>query len=276
MINALRKLCGYKFPRLGKYINHCFFKICPDLVQCELFPQIHVKLNLKDLTQQATFWQGERFEFPTAKILQSWGVNSTAFFDIGANYGFYSLFMLSTFSQINAYAFEPNPSTFEILSKIRQSNHLSRLQIFRCGLGRQSGKFNLHPGINDSGHSTFLNHPELINQSIGKVNISTFQAWMDDQNIKLPSHPTWVVKIDVEGMEYDVLCGMHKALEAKAFKGIVVEVLEHTLGLAGKSPEDIFYFMKTMGYKRIEDKELTQRYRRIQTVNAFFEPIIFA
>jgi len=274
MIDTVRKLCGYKFPRLGKFVNRCFFAICPTQVQCELFPGVHVELHLKDLTQQATFWQGERFEYPTANILKSWGGELSAFFDIGANYGFYSLFMLSTFPQIIAYAFEPNPSTYELLSKIRDNNKLSRLQLLQCGLGRQTGQFDLHPGITDSGHSTFLPHPELVNQSIGKVNILTFQEWMDDQKIKLPTHPEWVAKIDVEGMEYDVLVGMQKAIEARAFRGIIIEVLEHTLAFADHSPEDIFYFMKTMGYKSIDSKNLIQRYGRVSTANTFFEPVI--
>jgi len=73
MINTVRKLCGYKFPRSGKLIFNSFFKMAPKNMICELFPGIIVKLNLKDLTMRATFWQGDRFEFPTAAVLGDWG-----------------------------------------------------------------------------------------------------------------------------------------------------------------------------------------------------------
>jgi len=272
MINTCRKLCGYKFPRLGRRLFELFFKMAPQNITCELFPNIIVKLNLKDLTMKATFWQGDRFEFPTAAVLKGWG--GEKFFDIGANYGFYSLFMLHKINKIMVYAFEPNPSTYERLKIIRQNNNLERLQLFHCGLGSQSGQFDLHPGINDSGHSTFLQHPEFVNNSIGKVNILTFNQWIDVQEIKLPNHPEWIAKIDVEGMEFDVLLGMQKALEARAFKGIIVEILEHTLNLADHTPEDIYNFMQNVGYQPLNNKKLTLRYGRINTANVFFEPML--
>lgn len=73
MLNKIRKLFGYQFPRLGSVVNKLFFKIVSKEIKCELFPNIWVNLNLKDLTQQSTFWQGDRFEFPTPQILRDWG-----------------------------------------------------------------------------------------------------------------------------------------------------------------------------------------------------------
>jgi FkbM family methyltransferase len=271
MIDTVRKLCGYKFPRLGKFVNNCFFIFCPKHVQCELFPDIHVKLNLKDLTQQATFWQGKRFEFPTIRVLDSW--DGSIFFDIGANYGFYSLYFLHSFPESTVYAFEPNPETYLMLSKIKQENKLQRLQIFQQGLGAQSGEYYLHLDDKDSGYSTFLNNPDFVDHSISKVKIETFEQWIVDHKFTLPNTPEWVAKIDVEGMELDVLIGMGKALQARVFKGIVIEVSEHTLALAGNKPEDIFDFMKSMGYKPIATSELLQKYKRIKTANIFFEPV---
>jgi FkbM family methyltransferase len=270
MINTIRKLCGYKFPRLGKYINRFFFKICPTQVQCELFPQIYVKLNLKDLTQQATFWQGDRFEYPTACVLRDWG-DITSFFDIGANYGFYCYFMLSNHPDLQAYAFEPNPETHTILAKIKNDNNLDRLCDFQLGLGSQVGEFDLHPGLNDSGHSTFLPHPELFHKSLGKIKITTFDQWLIDEKLKIPKRPEWIAKIDVEGMEYDVLLGMQAALKSKVFKLLVIEILDHTLALAGRRPEDIIFILDSFGYKPISKSRLLRKYGRINTANVFFE-----
>ena len=81
-------------------------------------------------------------------------------------------------------------------------------------------------------------------------------------------------KIDVEGMELDVLLGMQQALEARAFKGVAVEILPHTLDLAGHSPEQIYHFMKKVGYHHIDTQHLLHKYGRINTVNAFFEPAV--
>lgn len=272
MIDSVRKLFGYKFPRLGGYAFNLFFKVAPLSIRCELFPGIKMSLNFTDLTQQATFWQGNRFEYPTACVLRDWG-DIAAFFDIGANYGFYSYYMLSNYSDLQVYAFEPNHDTYKLITGIKEENNLLKLHHFNMGLGSQIGEYDLHTGLGDSGHSTFLLNPELIGQSIGKVNIITFQQWLSDQQMALPKHPEWVAKIDVEGMEFDVLLGMKKALEVKAFKGIVIEVLEHTLALAGRKPEDIFNFMNTVGYKPIPATLLIQKYGYMKTANVFFVPI---
>lgn len=274
ILNIIRKLCGYKFPRMGTRAFELFFKIVPSIVQCELFPDVYVQLNLHDLTQRSTFWQGERFEFPTAYVLESWGGKS--FFDIGANYGFYSLFALTKFPGIFVFAFEPNPSTYGHMLQIKKDNGLKRLkqfQTFNIGLGSRATEANLYLGRNDSGHSTFLVHPEFLDQSIRKIKIETFDQWREDQKLALPKRPEWMAKIDVEGMELDVLVGMKKTLTAKAFKGILVEVLDFTLSLANHKPKDIFNFMKSVGYTPIDRADLLRRYGRINTDNIFFEPV---
>ena len=91
--------------------------------------------------------------------------------------------------------------------------------------------------------------------------------------MELPKKPEWMAKIDVEGMELDVLIGMKKNLLARAFKGIFVEVLEFTLALTNQKPKDIFKFMNSVGYKPIDKADLLRRYGRINTANVFFEPI---
>lgn len=273
ILNIVRKLCGYKFPRIGKRAFDLFFKVVPSTVQCELFPDLYVRLNLHDLTQRSTFWQGERFEFPTVNILESWG--GTSFFDIGANYGFYSLFTLAKFRDISVFAFEPNPSTYGHILQIKRDNGLKQskqFQTFNIGLGSRAIEADLYLGGKDSGHSTFLNHPEFLGLSIGKIKIETFDQWREDQKLDLPKKPEWMAKIDVEGMELDVLVGMEKTLKAKAFKGILVEVLDFTLALANHKPEDIFNFMNSVGYKPIDKANLLRRYGRISTANVFFEP----
>ncbi len=267
LIAGIRKLCGYKFPKLGPYVSKLFFKLAPSAVQCELFPCIYVQLNLHDLTQQATYWQGARFEFPTPQILASWGKEkATAFFDIGANYGFYSYWMLHSCSDILVYAFEPNPKTHALLEMTKQANNLQRLTTFQIGLGEKPETLDLHPGIDDLGHSTFLPHPAFVHSTIGKISILSFDKWREQSGLALPQKPEWIAKIDVEGFEYKVLNGMKETLSAQAFKGVSVEILKHTLALCSDSPKDIFKIMEKFNYKPIK------RNKRMKTVNIFFVP----
>jgi FkbM family methyltransferase len=247
-LDKIRRLCGYKFPRLGKYINRLFFTLLPYEIDTELFPNIHLMLNLKDLTQRTTYWQGSRFEYPTPQILSAWGGKAKAFFDIGSNYGFYSYWMLYSCSDILVYAFEPNPNTFSILESTKINNNLLRLNNYQIGLGNEVGILGLHPGIEDSGHSTFLPHPAFVQATVTNVPVVTFDKWRECIGLVLPKEPAWIAKIDVEGFEYKVLEGMRESLAAQAFRGISVEVLEHTLSLCGNLPQDVFDIMKVFNY----------------------------
>ncbi len=266
LIEKIRHFCGYKFPRLGK-ANSIFFKIAPSVVNSELFPGIHLKLNLRDLTQRATYWQGSRFEYPTPQFLASWGKeNAKAFFDIGANYGFYSYWMLHSCPDILVYAFEPHPKMWELLETAKKENNLHRLKTFKIGLSESVGTLDLHLGIKDAAHSSFLQKPDLIHSEVVKVPVVPFDLWRKQIELKLPKRPEWIAKIDVEGFEINVLNGMEEALSTQSFKGISIEIREDILILGGNSSKDIFDLMKKYNYKMIE-KDICKR-----TVNAFFVP----
>ncbi|MGB8466071.1 MAG: FkbM family methyltransferase, partial [Terrimicrobiaceae bacterium] len=97
-------------------------------------------MNLGDLTQRSTFWQGSRFEAPTAQILARFGAGAKVFFDIGSNYGFFSYWTLHRLPGIEVYAFEPNPKTFETMRRARLENSLNRLHPQRVGLSDSVGR----------------------------------------------------------------------------------------------------------------------------------------
>ena len=159
--NCLRRCCGYQFPRLGSMLMGWCLRRMPEEIDCELFPGICVNMNLQDLTQRSTFWQGSRYEAPTARILAEQGRGAKAFFDIGANYGFFAYWMLSRLPAIQVYAFEPNPRAFEMIRRTKIDNALARMHPQGIGLSDSAGNLPLHLGLEDSGHSTFANHPEL-------------------------------------------------------------------------------------------------------------------
>jgi len=143
---------------------------------------------------------------------------------------------------------------------------------FNIGLGSKQEVLSLHPGVEDSGHSTFLPHPDFKDTSIGEIKIETFDNWLIKNNIELPLTPKWIAKIDVEGFELNVLKGMEKSLRAKAFFGISVEILENTLALNNNKPTEIEDYLISCGYVKLSDKDILQKYKRIKTANSFFIP----
>ena len=265
MIDWVRRTLGYRFPPLGSTASQFVTHALPTHVETELFPGVRAELDLNDGTQRSTYWQGERAEYPTAPVLHAWGrAGATAFFDIGANYGFFTFMMASRHPSLDVYAFEPHPVTFARLDGIRRSNALTRVRTFNIGLGNEPALLTLHPGVSDAGHSTFLNHPEL-HDGIDQVLVRPFDDWRYDQGLALPSRPSWIAKIDVEGFEVSVIEGMWEALRARAFIGLVVEVLPFTLALGGRQPTDVLDALRAAGYVSAAQK-------RGRTDNLFFVP----
>ncbi len=219
-------------------------------MRTELLPGIVADLDLTDEVQRATYWQGERYEFPMLQILDRWvGEGVTHFFDIGSNYGYFSHALIARHSGLQAHAIEPNPVTFAQLEKIRSENQIARLNIWNLGLSDQCEILQLHRGLVDSGHSTFANHPHLCANQTDSVEVIDFESWRKHAGLPLPPPGSWIAKIDVEGFEGKVLSGMKPALKARAFRGLAIEINEFTLQLCHSAPDQIYSLMEEVGYE---------------------------
>jgi len=268
-VEFFRRCFGYRFPRLGAAANNLFVKIAPRFIETDLFPGIAMRLDMRDLTQRATYWQGSRFEYPTAHILADWGnQGAAAFFDIGSNYGFFSYWMLSNFPQLVVYSFEPNPLTFKFVESVKTANRLGNLHPQAMGLSDARESLPLHLAVTDSGHSTFGDHPGLRGAEIAHIPLAPFDQWCAEQGIAIPASPQWVAKIDVEGFELRVLKGMAASLRARAFIGLVVEINPFTLEFTGASADQILAFMTAHGYKLMHSLDAFGK----GNANAFFIP----
>ncbi len=249
LVDAFRRACGYRFPPLGPAAFATIFRMLPTRGNVELVPGIRAELDFGDATMRATYWQGDRFERPTAQVLQRWAEGATHFFDMGSNYGFFSYYLLSRRPGLEVHAFEPNRITFARMEATRVANQLATFHAWNIGLGDAAGSLNLHPGLDDSGHSTFGPHPSFVNNSLGEVEVDRFDSWRAKQGLALPDRPTWIAKIDVEGFEARVLQGMSESLKARAFAGIVIEVNPYTLGFCDSSPREVRDLLQSHGYR---------------------------
>lgn len=266
-------MMGYRFPPLGRAVFEAFFRHLPPEGEVELFPGARVEMNFRDDTQKATYWQGRRFEHPAIRNLDKWIRTDAVFFDIGANYGFYSYWMLSRNGDVQVHAFDPLPDNVERMKQSRGRNGWeSRFNIVESALGDSEKSMTLHVGAADSGHSTFGNHPGLAGKALD-VTVMPFDNWLARAGLSLPPEPRWIAKIDVEGFECHVLRGMDKTLRARAFAGLMVEINPYTLSLFGVKPGDVFAWLYERGYVSGERDELAGA-KPGDCQNAFFVPVV--
>lgn len=260
-------------PRLGKAAFLLFFKTAPRTCTISLFRGIRATLDFSDEVQKAAFWSGHQYEAPTAEILKIWSDQEASyFFDIGANFGFFSFLLREHAPALTIVSFEPNPALYQKLNSIITDNHLPAMRTIPCGLSNTEAILPLHLGKEDSGHTTFGAHPELGSSAVVEVKVLPFDTWLEREGIPLPSRSEWIAKIDVEGFEFVVLQGMEKSLKAKAFRGLVVEINDFTLEFCHSSAQEVFDFLKACGYRPLTDGEISTQYPLSNTANAFFVP----
>ena len=165
------------------------------------------------------------------------------FWDIGANSGFYSAFQLSQ-KNIFIRALEPEKNNFLLLKKnINQykKNKDDRIKIFNLGLGSKDEKLSINSSNNDPGSLFLL---KKLTSSDNKVEVTTL-----DKLIKLTGDKKVdCLKIDVEGMEYQVLLGAKETL--KNYKPqIIIELIQKYLMRQNDLVSDIFDLLSELGYQ---------------------------
>lgn len=135
------------------------------------------------------------------------------FFDVGANFGFFSALarrlVCGDGADINAknlvHAFEPTPDTYEILSK----NMGETAIINQVAVGNSSGKTDFFVFEDSRAAGSNSLHGDLAKEQIGGINQKKITAQVITLDEYCTIHKTIpsFIKIDVEGAEFEVISG---------------------------------------------------------------------
>lgn len=145
-------------------------------------------------------------------------------FDVGANIGTFTTWMAKAFPNGKIYAFEPQREVFQMLSGNAAINNLYNVYTHNIGLGKENTKVEFEePNYfekNDFG--TFSLIEDIITQKTKNkiiVQINTLDWFVEYYNIP----KIHLLKIDVEGMDLDVLIGGQKTIK----KHLPIIFIEH-------------------------------------------------
>ena len=137
------------------------------------------------------------------------------FFDIGANIGSYTI-LASGYTGARSVSFEPVASTYDWLIKNISVNHLNDLvYAINKGVGSSTGILHFTKYFDSVNHVVI--NPEN-NENLIEVQIVDFDGIA--ANVGMP----YLVKIDVEGFETEVLNGMVHSLQSEDLKAIIIEL----------------------------------------------------
>lgn len=157
------------------------------------------------------------------------------FYDIGANVGAYTI-LTGLHVGCQTISFEPHPKTFSYLERnISLGVRTENITLFNIGLGSKAGR------IKFTSDQDTVNHVALNDA----VNVIDVQISVLDE-LTLP--PPTVIKIDVEGFEWEVLNGGKLTLENDKLQAIIIELNGSGLRYGFKD-EDIDILLKGYGFK---------------------------
>jgi FkbM family methyltransferase len=154
------------------------------------------------------------FEYQDMLFLLHFLSEGDLFYDVGANIGTYTI-LASGVAHATSVAFEPTPSTFEMLrSNITLNNIESNVSLFNMGVGSTSGVVSF-VATSDSERNHVAAGSEKNTISVPLTTI--------DLEAKKYGVPLFI-KIDVEGYETNVIQGMEETLQDHHLKVLLVEL----------------------------------------------------
>jgi len=149
------------------------------------------------------------------------------FLDIGANIGFWSLYVAQTFPTAPIYAIEANPNTFSILEKNVAVNGFSNIHPFNFGVAGKNGSMPLY--LNESGNRG----GDTLKQTDGarrEINIAVRTLHSFVEEMEIPEIE--LIKVDIEGMECEMFEAFFKNSERNIYPNYICAETLHSQTLA--------------------------------------------
>lgn len=193
-----------------------------------------------------SIWLRGYYEPQIHKLIQSILKEGDIFFDVGANVGYFSVIASPIVGHSGkVFAFEPNPIVAQLLFQSIKKQPFSNIELIKKAV-TSDGSDVLLKVLKNSGFSYTL--PKRI--SAEKSSLVPSVALDDFKVLKCGNNCPRLIKVDVEGAEMDVLRGAERTLRYCDTQ-VLMEIQNWTLQRYGHTVQDVFTYMKELGYKAL-------------------------
>ena len=153
--------------------------------------------------------------------------------EVGANIGYYAL-MESKIVGKNGkiYACEPVEKNYDILNKNIKINNYENIETYKIALGAKNGKEKINISECSNLHSM---SESFISDETTEVDVLTVDTFLKDKMT-----PT-LIRMDVEGYEWEIVKGMEKTLMDKNLKNLYIEIHPSLM-----KHDDVMELLKTL------------------------------
>lgn len=206
---------------------------------------------------ESAIWLTGVYEVTTTKFLRQVLREGDVFLDIGANCGAVTLVAASAIANGKIYAFEPGHT---IRSRLQANIDLNPslqniVKVVPFGLGLKSGKLLYYEDQNYRGNGALFESQGI------PVDVISLDDWVTQEKIDKVD----AIKIDVEGMEYDVMLGGKLTL-ARYHPIIYFETLPCFFTNKSYTVQTIYEFLVSLGYRVVSP---TKPYNEIEFSGAY-------
>lgn len=206
---------------------------------------LKINLRLDEWIQKQIYFFGEYIlENTYVKFWNGLLKSGDIILDAGANVGYYSMLAAKRIlPDGKVYSFEPVSSTFKALKKNIELNGFKNVTPVNSGVSDSKGKLKIYVAdITNTGTSSLALQGNFsgITEEADIITLDEFVVENKIDKIDL-------IKIDVEGCEYNALKGMEKLIR-KEKPLMLIEIVDERLKLFNSSKEDVFKFFEDAGF----------------------------
>ena len=217
-------------------------------ITSRLFWGRNIKLPIDDVDSKYLFMFGllGKAELPLTKYLIKNSSPETVFYDIGANYGFFS-YLVNECAAPNGevHLFEANKSVYEYLKR-NVSLKDTRIHSNNIAVSSLDGEVDFFSAFSSGASGISTTVSELVAERPNQFISSKVPSIKLDTYTKSHKTPT-IMKLDVEGGELEVLKGAQELLTNHKVV-VAMEVWSGDLGQAHSQHSAIF--LKNLGYEQ--------------------------
>jgi len=203
-------------------------------------------VSLDDVVERTIFLAGV-YEWTTVQLFRRLVLPGMTVLDVGAHVGQYTLLagrLVGAGGRV--IAFEPNPITFEVLSRNVSANNMPQVELARVALGDSAGTRQLRVPRGHPATGTLLDaNPTRSVEAFATDRFDTSVQTLDRIIRASGLARLDVIKIDVEGLEAAVMIGGEASIR-HWLPAIIFEANQLTESLADLLPVK---FLHSLGYR---------------------------
>ena len=239
-----------------KLLQTVLMQVRPNVFAASIKARLGVK-RLPLSTRHGTFWidpvsllgvalsrQGVHEE-GMVRTLHQFLSEGSSFVDLGANEGYFTIIGARLCGVAGrVLAIEPQQRLLPVIEETLRLNQSLGVALRHVAVGAEAGMAVMHLTASTNTGASGFERRSRLSLPTQEVTMLTLEQVLDQEGIAQVD----LIKVDIEGFEYEALLGSPQVFERHRIKAIALELHPTLLAGRGKRAEDITEMLERCGY----------------------------